>query len=85
MARNRKDGFVPLAEDDPAYVEAEVSESPADLEPEPVAPALKYIGPDYTGRIVLPHFTTPSDPRSWNDATIRSYLLKWPDLSRYFG
>lgn len=85
MARNRKDGFVPLPEDDPAYVEAETSdvsaEAPADVTP----PVLRYIGPAYTGRIVLPHFTNATDPRSWSEATIRGYLRKWPDLSRYFG
>lgn len=46
---------------------------------------LRYIGPDYAGRITLPHFNRPGDPKRWDEATIRTYLEKWPDLNRFFG
>lgn len=84
MATNKSKGLVPLSP------EEQLLEQEQEKANEPKAApvqkkTLQYIGPKYKGLIVLPHFTRPSDPRKWTEATIQTYLWKWPDLSRYFG
>lgn len=84
MAQKNQKGFVPVSKEENAL--HDTIGMAEDVKPEPAQKkTMQYIGPKYKGRIVLPHFTRPSDPRKWNETTILTYLWKWPDLSRYFG
>lgn len=94
MMTDEGTGFVPAPEPDddcgcgdPGSVAAqpEAEAAASAQKPKGKKKRLRYIGPDYAGRIALPHFNRPGDPKRWDEATIRSYLEKWPDLDRFFG
>jgi hypothetical protein len=64
----------------------EVAQAKAAQAPKAEKPKrLQYVGPAYKSKIVLPGFVIPTDPLSWDEDTIRTYIAKHTQLKEYFA
>lgn len=84
MTRKKQTGFVPAPDDTPSDPVAEPLAAEQEVSAVEAPKVYRYTGPPYRGKLMLPPFTVPVDPKTWTDAAIRSFIRKWPHLERYF-